>query len=251
MEAEFEPDWMRPEPSVREEALERLHRFGAPARSAGLATRLVLHEGLPAEVILAEAAVLQPELIAMGTHGRRRLERWAMGSTAERVVRLASAPVLTVASRGLEPPSRIREVLCPLSLEGDARTIAFAVALAGRCGASLTVMHVLESAFGHPPGRPRDEKARERLREALAAQSVRAEAVVHAGNPSREILRVAAERAANLIVMGVHERFPVSRSCLGKTSDQVVREASCAVIRLRPAVARESREALEARLAHV
>jgi nucleotide-binding universal stress UspA family protein len=253
MEADFEPDWMQPEPGVREEALERLHRFGAPARSAGLATRLVLHEGLPAEVILAEAAVLQPDLIAMGTHGRRRLERWTMGSTAERVVRLASAPVLTMASRGLEPPSRIREVLCPLSLEGDAWTIAFAGALAGRCGASLTVLHVLEGAFGQAPGNWRVEKARERLSEAVAAQdrSVRAEAVVLAGNPAREILRIAAERAANLIVMGVHERSPVSRSCLGKTSDQVGREASCAVIRLPSAVARASREALEARLASV
>jgi nucleotide-binding universal stress UspA family protein len=163
-----------------------------------------------------------------------------MGSTAERVVRLASAPVLTVASRGLEPPLRIREVLCPLSLEGGFETLAFALRLAGP--SNVTAIHVVESAFGQPPGPWREEEARERLREAVAAQgrSVRAGAVVLAGSPSREILRVAAERAAQLIVMGVHDRFPVSRGCLGKTSDQVGREASCAVIRLRSGVRRES-----------
>jgi nucleotide-binding universal stress UspA family protein len=247
------PGWTGPEQSLQAQALERLHHFGGPARAAGLATKLVLQEGLPAEVILALADTLQPDLIAMGTHGRRGFERLAMGSNADRVVRLASAPVLTVGSRGLEPPTRIREVLCPLSLEGDAQTVALAGALAGRCGASLTVMHVLESAFGQAPGRSRDEKARERLQDAVAAQgrSVRVRALVLAGNPSHEILRVASERAANLIVIGVHDRLPVSRNCLGRTSDQVGREASCAVIRVRPAVEKASREAPEARLASV
>ena len=95
-EPPYVPDWMPAEPSVREQTLERLRLFAAPARAVGLSVEVVLEEGLPADVILARAETLKPDLIALGTHGRRGFERWVMGSTAERVVRLANVPVLSV-----------------------------------------------------------------------------------------------------------------------------------------------------------
>lgn len=251
-EPAYVPGWMATEPGVREEALERLHRFGAPARAAGLAVGVVLQEGLPADVILAHAATLQPHLIAMGTHGRRPLGRWVLGSTAERVSRLAAVPVLTVSTHAAGPPARIREVLCPVSLEGGAETVAFASAMARRSGSALTVMHV--RSFGDAPGRWREKAAaQERLLEAVAAagEAGHAAALLRVGHPSREILRLAAERSVDVIVMGAGRLLPDRAGCFGRTADEVVREAPCAVIRLRSAVERESREALEARLASV
>jgi nucleotide-binding universal stress UspA family protein len=251
-EPEYVPDWMPAEPSMREEALERLRLFGVPARAAGLSVKTVLQEGLPADVILAQAATLRPDLIAMGIHGRRSFERWVMGSIAERVIRLAPAPVLSISAQGLGPPARIREVLCPLSLEsGDSETLAFASRLAARSGSALTAMHVLDGTFGQAPGQWLETSARERLLEAVVAagKGVRAEALVRAGRPSREILRAAAERAVDVIVMGIHDRLSADRGFCGSNADQVVRDAGCAVITIRAAVEKGSHEAPEARMA--
>lgn len=52
--------------------------------------------GVPHEEILKFAEENNVDLIVMGTHGRRGLDRIIFGSTAERVVRNASCPVLTV-----------------------------------------------------------------------------------------------------------------------------------------------------------
>src|SRR5437868_2230159 len=56
----------------------------------------LLAEGVPADEIIAFAKERNCDLIVMGTHGRTGLERVLMGSVAERVVRTAPCPVLTV-----------------------------------------------------------------------------------------------------------------------------------------------------------
>lgn len=52
--------------------------------------------GIPYEEIIKKAEEGQASLIVMGTHGRRGLDHMLFGSTAERVVRGAGCPVLTV-----------------------------------------------------------------------------------------------------------------------------------------------------------
>lgn len=52
--------------------------------------------GIPYDEITAAAARIGASLIVLGTHGRTGLDRILFGSTAERVVRSASCPVLTV-----------------------------------------------------------------------------------------------------------------------------------------------------------
>lgn len=52
--------------------------------------------GIPCEEIISAATKLDASLIVLGTHGRTGFDRILFGSTAERVVRSASCPVLTV-----------------------------------------------------------------------------------------------------------------------------------------------------------
>ena len=235
-EPPYVPGWMPAEPSVREQTLERLRLFAAPARAVGLAVETVLEEGLPADVILARAETLKPDLIALGTHGRRGFERWVMGSTAERVLRLAPTAVLTVSAPGLGPsPARIREVLCALSLApGSEETASFASELAHRTQSALPILHVVESSRFQASEASLDAGSRARLA-AAAERGPFAPTLVRSGQPSQEILRTAAERGVDLIVMGVHDRGPASRGLFGSTADRVVREATCAVVTVRRA----------------
>jgi nucleotide-binding universal stress UspA family protein len=58
--------------------------------------------GDAAEQILAVAGDVRADLVVLGTHGRRGFAHAMMGSVAERVVRLSTAPVLTLRSRRAE-----------------------------------------------------------------------------------------------------------------------------------------------------
>ncbi|MBK9265273.1 MAG: universal stress protein [Polyangiaceae bacterium] len=58
--------------------------------------RAVLREGDPATEILAAAAELKVSMIVMGTHGRKGLAHLFLGSVAEKVLRKANVPVMSV-----------------------------------------------------------------------------------------------------------------------------------------------------------
>ena len=53
------------------------------------------------------------------------------------------------------------------------------------------------------------------------------------GTPYREILRLAAEREADLIVLGVHGRTAADLFFFGSTTNHVIREAGCPVLTIR------------------
>jgi nucleotide-binding universal stress UspA family protein len=89
-----------PSPWLSPEMLEKwrgdLHAFAQSSREEGLRVRIDLCEGNPSTEILDTARTGAFDLIVMGTHGRRALAQLMMGSVAERVVRIAPCPVLTV-----------------------------------------------------------------------------------------------------------------------------------------------------------
>jgi nucleotide-binding universal stress UspA family protein len=80
---------------LRAGAKERL-AMAAKALGDGLAVRTELREGHAHEQILACARDNKADVIVMGTHGHTGLQHTLLGSTAERIVRLAECPVLTV-----------------------------------------------------------------------------------------------------------------------------------------------------------
>lgn len=71
---------------------------GVVARHQGRGVEVdaILREGISWSEIVGLAASLDADLIVMGTHGRRGLARAFLGSVAEKVVRYATVPVLTV-----------------------------------------------------------------------------------------------------------------------------------------------------------
>jgi nucleotide-binding universal stress UspA family protein len=69
-----------------------------PLASAGVAIRSVVKQGPTWQTIIETATELGAGMIVMGTHGRHGLPRALLGSVAEKVVRSAHCPVLTVHS---------------------------------------------------------------------------------------------------------------------------------------------------------
>jgi universal stress protein A len=72
--------------------LEKLAEARAPVRFG----KVIVQNGEARDAILETAADLHPDLIVIGSHGRRGLSRLVLGSVAEAVVRRAACPVLVV-----------------------------------------------------------------------------------------------------------------------------------------------------------
>lgn len=84
---------------VRKAAEQALARFVADAQKGGIVVREALSEpGSPAHTIVDVAKKGRYDLLVLGTHGHTGLAHALIGSVAERVVRHASCPVLTVPS---------------------------------------------------------------------------------------------------------------------------------------------------------
>jgi nucleotide-binding universal stress UspA family protein len=84
--------------------------------------------------------------------------------------------------------------------------------------------------------RQAEEKAKEALRARIPAEhqgSDRVETLVAHGAAAPEILRIAAEKAASLIVIATHGRTGLLRLALGSVAERVVREAPCPVLVIR------------------
>lgn len=95
---------------LQEAARKQLVELGTALRSRRVALRTRLGVG-PAHQVIADAAKRErADLIIMSTHGRTGLSHAVMGSVAERVVRTAPCPVLTVGPRRLREHRRLRRV---------------------------------------------------------------------------------------------------------------------------------------------
>lgn len=93
------------EASLEEAMRERLLRIMAPREQAEFRPELQIRSGVPHAEIIRYVDDYDIDLIVMGTHGRGFVAHAVMGSVAEKVVRHAPCPVLTV-----RDPRRMAEV---------------------------------------------------------------------------------------------------------------------------------------------
>lgn len=106
-------------------AVERLEQL-VLAHDVAVETAIV--EGHPAETILAHAEEIDADLIVAGTHGRTGMGRRVIGSVAERIVRHAPCPVMTIrlpeTDETVEDEARVREIASDaLASEGTEATV--------------------------------------------------------------------------------------------------------------------------------
>ena len=87
------------------EAHKRLTQLIAEAQASAVVHERLVVTGQPAEAILSWAVAKQGQLIILGTHGHRGLNRFLMGSVAERVVRQARCAVIVVPGEKIRFPT--------------------------------------------------------------------------------------------------------------------------------------------------
>jgi universal stress protein A len=139
----------------------------------------------------------------------------------------------------------IRKILVPVDFSEHSReALRYACDLAGRYGAALTLLHVLElpPRTAGPDGyllfeaeagdalREPLEQQLHLLQQELTAGGTTSDARLIPGRPASEIVRAAAEGGYDLVVMGTHGRTGLGRALLGSVAERVVRRARCPVL---------------------
>jgi nucleotide-binding universal stress UspA family protein len=191
------------------------------------------------------------DLIAMSTHGRSGVSRWALGSVADHVVRIARQPVLLVRSETeVVRSDAIRKILVPLDGSRLAeQALEQAARIAGVTGASLLLTRavnlktereldgILEQVEGRRALRAYRSRAADHylthIQQQLRARDVSSEPAVVQGEPADAILAAAESAEVDLIVMSTHARSGLGRWVYGSIADKVLRGSNRPLLLMR------------------
>jgi nucleotide-binding universal stress UspA family protein len=257
------PPGMNPEYTVNKQYLTdrmsdasaRLAEFKQRAYVRGIATTTRIATGMPSEEIIAAALAEEADMVIVGTRGKSGLAHVLLGSTAERVIRMAPCPVLAVHTAIGESLTEkgicLDRILVPTDFsECSEGAVTFAGVVAAQAKASIELLHVVEPGYysidftiEHPDEREQKRQRSadhlEALSEKLSKAGIAVNMNLRGGAPADMILDVAKTTSSDLILMGTHGRRGVSHMWAGSVTESVLRRGTIPVLAVRnPAFSR-------------
>jgi len=230
--------------------LDELARTSVPA---GLLEKTLVRVGRAHRDVADAARGLKMDLIIVSTQGRTGLKRALLGSTAERIVRHATCPVLTVRklaarkSPGLKSSSlapRLNRILVPVDFsERSAAAVKFTAGLARTMRARLALLHVTAplpirlSRFRAEMERY-DAETKQAVQDKLKAlaatipKDIKRQTLLCQDVDGRGIVAAARQWRSDLIVLPTRGLTGAKYIVLGSTAEYVVRHATCPVLTL-------------------
>lgn len=173
------------------------------------------------------------DLVVVGTRGKGLVQKLLIGSSAEEIFRQVRVPVLTVG------PGVRREPLYGVELKnilfatdfgvGAERQAAYAFSLAQEHRSRITLLHVEQ--------RPGEEQEIVNQLQELIPSATELHCLplfrVERGNPVKEVLRVAEQMKADLIVLGAKTRRGLAGNVPHTKAYQIICGASCPVLTIK------------------
>jgi len=225
-----------------------LHRLAATF--PGTAVHYTVEVGHAADVIIENGASDAAMLIAMATHGRSGLDRYLLGSVAEKVLRGSDNPLLLVRASVESPADGVGFTTIVVPLDGSELAESILPMVAG-VAKKLDSEVMLFRAYHIPMGiyegdavmsgeaytgmlnALREEATGYLDSKAAELKKLKVEKVstlAQEGFAADEIINLGNKKSAALIAMGSHGRSGVKRWLLGSVAETVVRHAPGAVL---------------------
>ncbi len=237
---------------LRANAVQQLQEFAKTHNYGGVHTQCTVQDGDVTALILEVAEDRAVDLIVMGTHGLRGIDHLTLGSVTEKVLRKAGFPVLTVRKPAHDSANQAgaphlvevhRVVCCTDFSEPSERALEHAVSLAAEYCAELTLLHVMEDVSSASDIENETARILKRLDEQMlpwAHKNVVTKPVVRIGKAYQQIIQLALESQADLLVMGVRGRNALDLEVFGSTTYRVVQLGPCPVLVVHIAKCREA-----------
>jgi len=223
--------------ATREQKREQLNTLIAPLH---VKSQILLSEGLIEYAIERWTVMHGIDLIVIGTHGWRGLQRVLLGSTAELILRSAICPVLTVGphvSMAERQPDYVDRILFSTDLTPQSEyAITYALSLAHERCAHVTFLHVVNKD-SHVSDQARVmEFCESELRRVVPSDAKTwcdTQFAVVEGDPAQEILNFAEADNTDLIVLGLPNDKVFSTHFRTGVTYSVVSGACCPVLTVR------------------
>ncbi len=230
--------------AARAEAMAAVHdRLLAITGRHDCRYEIVVEDGAPRAAVAEGAETLSADLVVLGAHQHHRLLEHLRGGVASSVIRHARHAAVLVA----RPSPPTRRVLSATDFSDPALpTLTTAFGIARRMGGRMIALHCIDEpttwvapmaggplSFDPWPAEARrvnEAKARARLHAAMESTGAVGEARIVFGPPAVEIVHLAREQKAELVVVGTVGRKGLGRLVLGNTAEAVVRNAPCSVL---------------------
>jgi nucleotide-binding universal stress UspA family protein len=231
-----------------EELQRQIERLGIRAAELAGARAQV---GAPHRVLTETAQQLGADLIVVGAIGAGPFAAELIGTTADRILRKASCPVLVVRGELPVPPRRVLAPVDLSTLSGDAFHcgLHLLAQLADHGEVQVEAVYALSFLDAVTERLRTGETSLDRV-ELSAAKELRrfvlenrsdgafhVDTAVFPGEARAEILRELMEHPADLLVLGTHGRGGLDRLVLGSVASTVVRKAPCSVLVISPEAA--------------
>jgi len=228
-------------------SLDHLHRVATSFRDPKLVVSSV-EIGNPAEVIVDKASSQPDTLITMSTRGRSGIQRWLIGSVADKVLHATTTPLLLVKGETTAKTSGdaiLRKILVPLDGSPLAeRALPHVVELAKKMTMEVVLIRAPAAprvAFVEQDSDPAfQEIAKEIIAEAqtyleakvkeLQAKGLQVSFLLLEGEAAGEIIDLARKTPNNLIAMCTHGWSGIGRWVLGNATERVVRHSGDPVL---------------------
>ena len=229
--------------SARVAATDQLYALRKRLKHEDVITEFVVRVGKVYEEIKTAIEAFKPDLLVIGTHGRRGIDRWFMGSTAQQLLRHSPVPIVTISAGGRRSRSRhpFRKILVTTDFsEGTPEALSFAFSLAQENQSKITLLHVINDAAVDLSVKYRKKvlSASQRQLEDLVPAGARDWSKVltriETGTPYKEILKILKANKMDLLVMNIHGKGMLDRVLIGSTAERVVRGAQCPVMLIPP-----------------
>jgi len=202
-------------------------------------TESLLLEGDPCNVIPELAQRRSPSLVVLGTHGKGSIDRFVLGSAAERILRHSTGPTLTVGPNVKILHAgvlNIRRILFATDCSPRAANAApIAIALAEAFSADLDVLNVVRSSdVDHPEQSHLLQRTLYGAVDAImphgAGQVCRPHTFVTLGKPHNDILKHTDEREIDLLILGLHRNTHLGMQIRTSGAFPIIIKARCPVI---------------------
>jgi len=230
------------------EASDYLFSINAKLGEKGIKGDCCVHEGSVPEVICDLAKEREVDLIAMSTHGRGGVKRWALGSVADKVIQTSPVPLLLCRITGEKvASSQYKNVLIPVDGSHFSENIfPQARYLVELFRAKVWFLHVIDThlveSFSVLKNSmvEKEEAFRENIRNYFSALEKRLkeaqatyQIIIEKGNPAETICDFAEEHQIDLIAMSTHGRGGIARWALGSVADKVMQSSTTPVLLIR------------------
>ncbi|MHB1022720.1 MAG: universal stress protein [Acidobacteriaceae bacterium] len=186
-----------------EHKLQELAQFLA---KNGIEHEIIVHEGGIRETLFKVAKEHKADLLAIGCHGRDRIDRQVLGSAAEQILRLSPCPVMVAGPEVERPEKQIflcEDILFPTNMgESSLAALDQIAHFAMAHDADLTLLHVMPRYTSR-----KDKTAASNKLDAIAKKMQRPGLAVHSkirtGVISEAILAQSHESHSSAIVLGI------------------------------------------------